>query len=132
MFKLSKDVGGFTIIELLISIGIFAIVIPALAVGINNLTVLNNRARDLALANLIAENKAEQLRNSGYNSLPTGTVSFTSELPPELASPKNGSFSITNPSAGLAEITINISYKDYGQTRNLQYKTVVSELGVGQ
>lgn len=123
---------GFTVIELLITIAVFGIVLPAMAAGINNLIVLNNRARDLSLANLIAENKTEQLRNAGYNSLSVGTVSFSGELPAELAPPKSAIYTVTNPSAGLAEISITISYKDYSQTRSLQYKTRVSELGVGQ
>ena len=132
MLMLRKSQRGFTIIELLIAIAVFGLVIPALAAGINNLTVLNNRSRDLALANLIAESKAELLRNSGYNSLSPGTVSFTGELPAELAPPKSASYTVSNPSAGIAEIVINISYKDYSQTRSHEYKTVVSELGVGQ
>jgi len=132
MLVLRKDKKGFTIIELLIAIGIFGLVVPALASGINNLTVLNNRARDLSLANLIAENKAEQLRNSGYNSLAVGTVSFNSELPAELAPPRTGSYNITKPGGGQAEIVVTISYKDYNQTKSVQYKTIVSELGVGQ
>lgn len=127
-----KSQKGFTIIELLIVIAIFGIVMPTLAAGINNLTVLNNRSRDLALANLIAESKAEQLRNAGYNSLSPGTVSFSNDLPAELASPKSGNYSISTPTPGLAEVIIEISYKDYNQTKTVRYKTVVSELGVGQ
>ncbi len=127
-----KSHQGFTIIELLVVIAIFAIVMPTLAAGINNLTVINNRSRDLALANLIAESKAEQLRNAGYNSLSPGIVSFSDDLPAELAPPKTGTYTVTNPAAGLAEISIEISYKDYSQIKTVSYKTVVSELGVGQ
>ncbi len=130
--KLLKEWQGFTIIELLIVIAIFAIVMPTLAAGINNLTVLNNRSRDLALANLIAESKAEQLRNAGYNSLSPGTVSFSEDLPDELAPPKTGTYTVSTPTPGLAEISIEISYRDYSQTKVVKYKTVVSELGVGQ
>lgn len=127
-----KGQRGFTIIELLIVIAIFGIVMPTLAAGVNNLTVLNNRARDLSLANLIAENKAEQLRNAGYNSLTPGTISFSSELPNELAGPKSASYTVTNPTAGLLEITVEINYRDYSQTKTVNYKTIVGELGVGQ
>lgn len=134
--RIGKSLTGFTIIELIVAIGIFGIVMPALAAGINNLTVLNNRARDLTLANLIAESKAELLRNTGYNSLNPGptpyTISFTNELPPELASPKSAEYTISQPQTGLAEIEVNISYKDYSQTKTVNYKTIVSELGVGQ
>jgi prepilin-type N-terminal cleavage/methylation domain-containing protein len=127
-----QDNRGFTIIELLISIAIFGITIPAISAGIHNLVVTNNRSRDLALANVLAENKAEELRNAGFNSLTPGTVDFSGELPGELAPPHSGSYTVTNPVAGVAEIVINLSYRDYSQTRNLEYKTIVSELGVGQ
>ncbi len=132
MLKLGKISTGFTIIELLVAIGIFGIVMPTLASGVNNLIVANNRARDLSLANMIAENKAEQLRNAGYNSLSPGTISFSGELPVELAAPRTGNYVISRPTPGLAEIVINVSYKDYSQIKTLQYKTIVSELGVGQ
>lgn len=132
MLTFNKNQNGFTVMELLISIGIFGIVVPSLASGINNLIIINNRARDLALTHLIAENKLEQLRNAGYNSLTSGTVSFSSELPNELSPPRSASYTVVYPEAGVAEISVNIDYKDYNQTRNLQYKTVISELGVGQ
>lgn len=132
MLMLRQKQHGFTIIELLVAIAIFGLTIPALAAAINNLVVLNNRSRDMAVANLIAESKAETLRGAGFNSLSPGTVDFTNELPAELASPKSASYTITNPEAGIAEIVINISYDDYNQVKNRQYKTVVSELGVGQ
>lgn len=132
MLMLPKNQRGFTIIELLISIGIFAIIVPALAAGLNNLVVLNNRSRDLAIANLIAESKAEEVRNTGFNGLAVGTTDFSSELPDELANPKSASYTISNSTPGLLEVDISISYKDYSSTRTQSYKTIISELGVGQ
>lgn len=123
---------GFTVVELLVAIAVFAVAVPALVAGINNLIVLNNRTRDLALANLIAESKAELLRGSGFISLRTGTFDFTQELPAELAPPRSASYTITSPEPGLAQIVITISYRDYNQIRTNTYKTLVSELGVGQ
>ncbi len=119
-------------LELLISIAVIGLVIPALSLGVKSLIVLNNRARDLAISNTIAENKTEELRSSGFNSLTPGTYSFTNELPTELSNPKSASYTITNPSAGIINITININYWDYSHTRTQTYKTIVSELGVGQ
>jgi prepilin-type N-terminal cleavage/methylation domain-containing protein len=127
-----KHEQGFTIVELLLAIAMFAIIVPALIVGITNLTAINNRARDLALVNMLAQNKVEQLRSKGYNSVPLGTVSFTSELPGTLASPKNATYTVTNPSNGIKEIGVTISYKDYRNTKTVQYKTIISEIGVGQ
>lgn len=130
--KVKKNQKGFTVIELLIAIAVMGFTIPGLAIALRNLTAINNRTRDLSLSNIIISNKAEQIRSSGFNSLSAGTVDFSNELPSQLASPKSASYTVTNPSAGLAEINLTISYKDYNQTRTLTYKTIVSELGVGQ
>lgn len=130
--KIKRIQKGFTIIELLIAIGVMGFAIPAIAMALNNLTTVNDRARDLALANIIISNKAEQVRSSGFNSLTAGTVDFSGELPTELASPKSASYDVTIPTAGRADITFTINYKDYNRTRTLTYKTIVSEIGVGQ
>lgn len=119
-------------LELLTVIAIFALVIPALATGVRSLIVLNNRARDLSLVSLAAENKIEQLRSSGFNSLSVGTTDFSSELPEEISNPKTASYTIANPESDVKEITVSISYWDYSETKTRQYKTVVTELGVGQ
>lgn len=119
-------------LELITAIGIFAIVIPALALGVRSLIVLNNRARDLSLVSLVAENKTEQLRSSGFNSLDEGTTDFSAELPSELSRPNSASYTITNPEDGIKEVTVTISYWDYSTSKTKTYKTIVSELGVGQ
>lgn len=127
-----KKSAGFTIIEILISLGVFALAIPAIAISIRNLIALNNRARDLSLINIIASNKAEQVRSAGFNSLAAGTVDFSNELSSEISSPKTASYTISIPSAGTAEMAITITYKDYNKTKTVNYKTIISELGVGQ
>lgn len=129
---LRKNEQGFTMLELITAIGIFAIVIPALALGVRSLIVLNNRARDLSLVSLVAENKTEQLRSSGFNSLDEGTTDFSAELPSELSRPNSASYTITNPEDGIKEVTVTISYWDYSTSKTKTYKTIVSELGVGQ
>lgn len=130
MVKLNNS--GFTITELLITLALFGIVTSMFAVGINNLTVLNNRARDLALANTLAQNRFELIRSAGYNSAGLGTVDFSDELPSELASPKSASYTITEPETGIKLVTVNISYHDYGEPRQLTYQSMVSEIGVAQ
>ena len=73
---------------MLVALALFAIIIPALTLGLSTLTQINNRARDLTLISIIAENKIESLRSIGYNSVAVGTSTFTSELPSEIAGPK--------------------------------------------
>jgi prepilin-type N-terminal cleavage/methylation domain-containing protein len=125
---------GFTVVELVVSIVIAGIIIPAVAMGLVNLTVINHHARDLTLASAAVQNKAESLRSMGYNSLNPGTQSFTSELSNTIAGPKTASYTITkdSPTTGIKQIDINISYTEYKSTRTLTYRTYISELGVGQ
>ena len=123
---------GFTIVELIITIVIMGFIIPAVAIGLTILAVINNRSRDLVLANMVAQNKVEILRGAGYNSINTGTITFTSELPNSLGSPKSASYTVTTPQTGVKQIDVNISYTEYKNTRNVAYRTYIGELGVGQ
>lgn len=126
--------GGFTIAELVIAIVIMGIIIPAVALALTNLTALNHRARDLALASTAAQNKAETLRSKGYNNISPGTQSFSTELSNTIGSPKSANYTITNntPVTGIKQVDINITYTEYKVSRSLNYRTYISELGVGQ
>jgi type II secretory pathway pseudopilin PulG len=130
--KPSTGHSGFTIAELVITIVIMGIIIPAVALALTNLSVINYQARDLTLANMIAQNKVETLRSAGYNSVATGTQSFTSELPSNMGSPKTASYTITAPQTGIKQVDVSISYTEYKATKNISYRTYISELGVGQ
>lgn len=123
---------GFTIVELIVTIVIAGFIIPSVAIALNNLAAINHRARDYAIANTIAQNKVETLRSNGYNSLNLGTVNFSSELPSSMGTPKNASYTVSSPVTGEKQIDISISFTEYNATRNLTFRTYVSELGVGQ
>jgi prepilin-type N-terminal cleavage/methylation domain-containing protein len=127
----SKNTRGFTVVEMLLTLAIFAVVVPAVAIGIATLTSLNNRARDLTLISIIAENKIESLRSLGYNSVSTGTATFTSELPAELASPKSASMTVTQ-NTGYKTVDVSITYNDNKRARTTTYKSIISETGIGQ
>jgi type II secretion system protein I len=126
-----KKQGGFTVVELLVALALFAIIIPSLVVGMGTVTQLNNRARDLTLISIVAENKIETLRSLGYNSITAGTTSFTSELPQELAGPKSASYTVTQ-GTGIKTIAVSVSYTDNRRSRTITYQSVISETGVGQ
>jgi prepilin-type N-terminal cleavage/methylation domain-containing protein len=129
---MSKHQKGFTIVELVTTIVIAGFIIPAVAVALSQLAVINHRARDLALANTLAQNKVETLRSNGYNSISDGTVSFSSELPSSMDGPKSASYTITTPRTGVKQVDISISFTEYHSNRSLAYRTYISELGVGQ
>jgi type II secretory pathway pseudopilin PulG len=85
----NRPLSGFTIVELVITIVIAGFIIPAVAIAITNLSVINKISRDKALANMLVQNKIETLRSAGYNALSNGTTSFASELPNTISSPKS-------------------------------------------
>ncbi len=132
MSGLKKSTAGFTLVELLVSIAVGAIVIASLNLLVSGYLHVSQRGRYLSLANSYVEGKIEALRNTGYNGLSTGTTSVTSELSTQLPPSRNGSMQITSPSAGLKKIDITVSYKDQGLTQTYSYTTYVGELGVGQ
>lgn len=123
---------GFTIIELLLGIALFGILIPAIVLTMNNIAAVNDRSKDLAIANIYAENKMEEIRSIGYNSAINGTTDITSTLPVTLGRTRSGSYTISETTIGLKEIALTITIESRGGSRTLNYKSVVGELGVGQ
>jgi prepilin-type N-terminal cleavage/methylation domain-containing protein len=123
---------GFTVVELLVTVVIAGVIIPAVALALSNLSVVNKLARDQALANALVQNKTEFLRSKGYNALSLGTTTFTSELPTTIGTPSSATYTISSPSTGIKQINIDISFTEYRTTKTLSYRTYISELGVGQ
>lgn len=128
----NKSQKGFTLVELVTTIIIAGIIIPAVAIALTNLAVINKIARDKALANMIVQNKVETLRSSGYNSLNNGTTSFVADLPNTIGSPKSANYIVSSPATGVKQIDVSVSFTEYNVTKNLSYRTYISELGVGQ
>ncbi|MBA3757393.1 hypothetical protein H0X09_00800 [Candidatus Saccharibacteria bacterium] len=123
---------GFTIVELIITIVLMGIIIPAVAIGITNLAVINYQSRNLVLVNTLAQNKVETLRSFGYNSINNGTTAFTSEIPGTVGGPKSATYTITTPQTGLKQIDVSITFTEYKVSRTVAFRTYISELGVGQ
>ncbi len=132
MIKHRNNLEGFTVIEVMVGIALFAIIIPSIIFAVVSLNQLNDRAADLTFANILAENKIESLRSAGFNSLNDGTYDFSSDLTPTFTSPRQANYVISTPEAGIKLIEVNIEYTQQGILRELQYKSLISELGVAQ
>lgn len=132
MLEKTKSV-GFTVVEVLVGIGIFGLVMPVIIVAVVEVSRLNDRAADLTRANIIADEKIESLRSAGYNSLLPGTVDFTNELDASFTQPRSATYTITEPpQPGTKIINIEINYTDQGNPRILTFQSIMSELGVAQ
>jgi len=123
---------GFTVVELLVTIVVSAILVLAVNTILISHAYLSQRGRDLVLSNAYAELKIESLRSAGFLGLNDGTANITNELPSELSTPRSGTLVISSPSTGLKQAVITISYNEQGRTRTHTYKTYIGELGVGQ
>jgi type II secretory pathway pseudopilin PulG len=123
---------GFTVVEMLLGIALFGIIIPTIILAMNAVSMLNENSKDLAIANIYAENKIEEFRSLGYNSLATGTTSVTAELPSALGKDRSGSYTVTTPVTGQKNISLTITIENRGRTKTLTYTTIIGELGVGQ
>ncbi len=123
---------GFTLVEILVVIAVAAVMIVSLNSVVTGYLHVSQRGRYLSLANSYIEGKVEALRNNGYNSLSPGTYNLTGELTTQLPPSRLASMVVANPSGGLKQVDITVSYKDQGQTNSYAYTTYIGELGVGQ
>ncbi len=130
--KRTLDNDGFTIVELLVSIALGAILVTAFSNVVTSYVHVAQRGRHLNYANAYAEAKIETLRNNGYNALPVGTTTFAPELPAKLPRPKTASMVVTNPIPGIKQVDLTVQYRDQGSAKTHNYRTFVGELGVGQ
>jgi type II secretory pathway pseudopilin PulG len=129
---MKKWASGFTVVEVLAGIGLFALIAPAIILSVVSINGVNDRSADLTYANTIAENKIESLRSAGYNSMTLGTVVFTTELPATFREPRSAQYTISAPTTGQKKVVVTLTYTDQTGLRNLQYESIMSELGVSQ
>jgi prepilin-type N-terminal cleavage/methylation domain-containing protein len=132
MSSIRKSDEGFTLVEILVSIAVAAIVTVSLNTVVTTYLHVSARGRYLNLANSFVEAKVEALRNQGYNTINTGTTSLTSELPAQLPPGRSATMTVTNPSGGIKQVAISVTYKDQGNNTTIAYTTYLGELGVGQ
>lgn len=132
MSKIKYTSAGFTIVELLVSIAVGAIVIASLNQLVDGYLHVSQRGRYLSLANSFVEGKVEALRNTGFNSINPGTTDLSAELPAGLPPYRSASLQVTTPSSGLKQVDISVTYQDQGLTNSYSYTSYIGELGVGQ
>src|SRR5690606_2909497 len=111
--SMNQSSGGFTIIELLVTIVVAGLVIA----GISSLIItIGNTQRSthlLETATRAGEHQIEALRNNMYNTLTPGEdIVFTDDLPPDLPAPRSGIVEVSEPSTGLRRVDVTITYKD--------------------
>lgn len=134
MKSIPRDHGqaGFTIVELIVTIIVSAIIIGVVNLALVNQTHIGQRNRDLVAANSYVEAKVESLRSAGFKALAIGNTDITSELPAELSAPRSATLTVSTVDDATKKIDISVTYNDQGTSRTYQYSTYIGELGVGQ
>lgn len=126
---------GFTLLEVLITIAVMAIVFIALAGAFNTIHQINARANTLTVATQLAQQQHEKVRNTAYNSIAIGTSDFSSVLTPykNLGSPKSATMVVTQVNAnGLKKIDITILYTDQKNPKTVKVTTLVALNGINK
>jgi len=130
---------GFTILEIVVAIVVAGIFSIGLTTMILNIQTVNDKAKDLVIANSFIQDKTEEIRAGGHVSLINGNYDITDELPNGLAPPRSATYVVADETinssvanVGLKLITFNVQYDDDGSTRTIEYATYIGELGVGQ
>lgn len=125
--------GGFTLIELIITCVVIATMFLAIFGLFNTLHVINARANNLTIANEVAQQQMESIRNLPYAAIPLGTVDTTAQLSgyPQLGSARSSSTVVTSAdSRGLKKLDVVVSYDDRGIAKKLKVSTLIALNGI--
>ena len=100
---------GFSLIEVLVAIGIFSIAILGLAVGAITITRANKTSQFHTVGTNLAQDKLEQLKASAFAAVDAG-----GDVPPPVqgvAFTRN--WTVTNSTATFKQINVTVSWTDY-------------------
>lgn len=130
---MNRSESGFTIVELLIAIMIMGIIIASIStlfIGVNNLQRKTSRIDSATRA---AQREIETLRNDNYGMLTAGqTINFTSSLPKNLPTDRNGTVEVSEPSADLRRVDVTVTYTEGGKQQKIILSSLIGAIGITQ
>lgn len=111
-------VWGFTLIEVLVAMSIFAIAVLGLAVGATSVMRANQTGLYSTIATNLAQDKLEELKANTVSALPpcpTYATSGCSDTKPSSSVNFNRSWEIisNSPVAGVNQIDVQVQWTDY-------------------
>lgn len=126
-----KPQKGFTLVELMVTIIVLAIVSGGLTLLFSSIQYVQASASYRRSATLAAQRQIESLRTSNYAALAAGSsIDFSSNLPAELPKPRTATASITEPANGVKRVDITITYKDRGASKQVKVSSMIGEIGI--
>jgi type II secretory pathway pseudopilin PulG len=132
--------GGFTVIELLITLIVVGVVFIAFTTTFAGVENISKKGSDIATASSVAFSKLESYENLNFSSLPTTSPTgslqqvedFSASLPVVLESPRVGKVYINTTSATLKQVDVQITFGSGPSQRFIEYDTFIQKNGVGR
>lgn len=134
--------GGFSVVELLITLIIIGVVFGAFSVNFITIQSIFKIGSDVQTANTIAFNKVQEYENKAYSALPATTPfntlveveNFTSSLSgSKLPGTKSAKVYIsTYPGLTLKQIVVRIQYGPLTNPKIIEFADLIQRDGVGR
>lgn len=128
---------GFTIIETLVAVGVFAISLIAITTLASALQTAHQNNQYLALANMTAKGIIEEKRNNQLSSMTIGTQPVSSASLPEDLPYASAQLVVTqtDEAYGMKKLTAIVTYKvggGAGEERSVRMVSYVGNFGLTQ
>jgi prepilin-type N-terminal cleavage/methylation domain-containing protein len=133
MNTLAADKRGFTLVELIVTIGIAGLLLVGITSLFITIEATQRKTRLLEIATRAGEKKIEELRNTHANTLePDSIITFTNELPDTLPTPREATVAVSEPTDGIKRVDVNITYKDGPVDKEVELSSLIGVIGIGQ
>lgn len=131
--KQTQNQSGFTIVELLVTITVMGIVGLGIASLFYTIQYTQKQSLYHDSATRAAQRQVEILRNSTYNSLTNGEdIVFTNDLPDILPGNKSGTVEVSEPSPGLKQVDVNVTYFVNNSERQVNLSSLIGVIGISK
>ena len=132
--------GGFSVVELLITLIVIGVVFGAFTTTFTSIQNINKKALDVNSASVSAFSKLEEYENKNFTTLPTTTPGgtlvevedFSSTLNTTLEAPRVGKVYVNTISPTLRQVVVTVEYGSGPAKRVIQYATFIQRSGLGR
>lgn len=131
--------GGFTIIELLITLIVIGVVFTSFLTTFVTIKSINKHSTDVQTVNALAFEKIQQYEDKLYSSLPntspSGTLveveDFSSSIPASVPGSKTAKVYInTYPTGTLKQVVVRIDYGYSDSQKRIEYADLIQRDGI--
>jgi type IV pilus assembly protein PilV len=128
MLKTLRNDEGITLIELLVTIILLAVGMLGMSALLTGITEGNAFSSELTTGTVLAQDRLETARNTGYDGLPAGDTTLTEDYGSVTGYPlyKRETFiDADNPATGMKSITVTVFWDADGHSVAL--RTIISQ-----